>query len=108
MDYLPFLRARYGRAIFYMVSGLVIYIMSGGSMMENLCASLMSFAGMLIGLIAMQPNNPYDYRGFQRPEGNDFLSRMQSMSAHSFDTMAAQYISLSSSQYLENRLNTES
>ena len=57
--------------------------------MENLFASLMSLAGILIGLIAMQPNNPYDYRGFQRPEGNDFLSRMQSMSAHSFDTMAA-------------------
>ena len=32
--------------------------------MENLFASLMSLAGILIGLIAMQPNNPYDYRGF--------------------------------------------
>lgn len=57
----------------------------------------------MLGLIAMMPGNPLDYRGFQHPSGqNDFISRMQTAGTSSFDQMAAQYISLSSSSYLEN------
>ena len=40
----------------------------------------------MLGIIAMQPGNPLDYRGFQRPRGNtDFLTRIQAMGAQSFD-----------------------
>ena len=59
----------------------------------------------MLGLIAMMPGNPLDYRGFQRPGENDFISRIQTASTASFDQMAAQYISLSSSSYLENQLD---
>jgi hypothetical protein len=34
----------------------------------------------MLGVIAMQPGNPLDYRGFQRPSAdhNNFLTRIQS------------------------------
>ena len=68
-----------------------------------LTTALITLGGILVGVIAMQPDEPLDYRGFQRPnEQNDFLSRIQTNAASSFDQVAAQYISLSSSQYLEN------
>ena len=102
VEYLPFLRTRYGRAIIYAASGLVLLLTNTTEAVQEVANSILMFCGVAYGLIAMQPDNPLDYRGFQRPQDN-FLTRIQSMGAQSFDQMAAQYISLSSSQYLQNQ-----
>ena len=44
--------------------------------------------GLLYFVIAMTPENPLDYRGFQRPQ-NDFLGRLHTAGANQFDSMAA-------------------
>lgn len=107
VEYLPFLRTRYGRAIIYMASGILLMMFNSTEMVQQVADAVLLFCGVMYGLIATQPDNPLDYRGFQRPQDN-FLSRIQSMGAQSFDQMAAQYISLSSSQYLENQITSES
>jgi hypothetical protein len=45
--------------------------------LQTFASFAMLFGGLMLGLIAMMPGNPLDYRGFQRPSGqNDFISRM--------------------------------
>lgn len=62
---LPFLRTRYGRSLFYMTSGLIIYLICfEESIAMKLTAQLILICGLLYGIIAMQPGNPVDYRGF--------------------------------------------
>ena len=77
----PFLRSRYGRSSVYMFSGLALGLLNSDTTFSLLLTNTIAFAGMLFGLIAMQPENPLDYRGFQRPNSNDFLSRIQAAGA---------------------------
>ena len=63
-NFLPFIKTRYGRAIFYVFSGLLIYFLCHGSMAEQMSSQFISFCGILLGLIAMQSGNTLDYRGF--------------------------------------------
>jgi len=66
---LPFLRQRYGRAMLYTSSGLVLSIFNSTEVysLYFLTTSLITLGGILTGIIAMQPGEPGDYRGFQRP-----------------------------------------
>lgn len=74
---LPFLRARYGRALYYMTSGLIVFVVCmDDSFMVNFASQLIGFCGLLFGVMASMPSNPVDYRGFRRPNENDFISRM--------------------------------
>ena len=80
------MRSRYGRTIVYAASGLALYIFNTGDIIQHVCFLTLLINGLLYGLIAMQPGNPLDYRGFQRPEGeNNFLDRIQSMGTTGFD-----------------------
>ena len=63
VQYLPFLRTRYGRAIAYVGSGAVLSVLNNQGM-SYIATSMITFGGMVYGLIAMQPGNPLDYRGF--------------------------------------------
>jgi len=72
----------------YTSSGLVLSIFNSTEVysLYFLTTSLITLGGILTGIIAMQPGEPGDYRGFQRPnEQNDFLSRIQTNAASSFD-----------------------
>ena len=90
VEFLPFLRTRYGRSSVYIVSGMLLMIFNSDTTISSYADLMVTFGGMILGLIAMQPGNPLDYRGFQRPSGqNDLLSRMQTAGAQSFDSMAA-------------------
>jgi len=72
----------------YTSSGLILSIFNATDVysLYFLTTSLITLGGMMLGVIAMQPGEPLDYRGFQRPnEQNDFLSRIQTNAASSFD-----------------------
>ena len=67
-EMIPFLRSRYGRASVYMFSGLMLTILNSESTFGYITTNTIAFGGMLFAAIAMQPGNPLDYRGFQRPD----------------------------------------
>jgi hypothetical protein len=106
---LPFIRAKFGRPLFYMTSSLILFVFcSENNQLAYFSSVAIFLCGLIYGLISMQPGNELDTRGFQRPNQNDFLSRIQTRGSQSFDNMAASYISLASSRYLENTLSSES
>ena len=63
---------------------MILLIFNNTEMLQQVADCVLLFCGVMYGMIAMQPDNPLDYRGFQRPQDN-FLSRIQSMGAQSFD-----------------------
>jgi len=75
--WVPFLKKRYGRAFFFMTGSLILFFLCHrDNIFLNIAVYALSFCGLMYGLMSMQPDNPVDYRGFQRPNSNDFLSRM--------------------------------
>lgn len=62
----PFLRQRYGRSMLYTSTGLMLSIFNATEVysLYFLTTSLVTLGGMMLGVIAMQPNEPLDYRGF--------------------------------------------
>ena len=63
IQYLPFLRTRYGRAIAYAGSGAALGILNSEGL-SYIAIAMITFGGIMYGLIAQQPGNPLDYRGF--------------------------------------------
>ena len=61
---LPFLRTRYGRALFYIISSVGLMFFNDPPLIQHICLIITSFCGLMLGAIAMQPGNPLDYRGF--------------------------------------------
>ena len=63
---IPFLRQRYGRAVLYTGSGLILSIFNATEIYTPyfLTTSLITLSGMMLGVIAMQRGEPLDYRGF--------------------------------------------
>ena len=53
----------------YTSSGLALSIFNTTDMytLYFLTTSMITLGGMILGVIAMQPGEPLDYRGFQRP-----------------------------------------
>ena len=64
--FVPFLRSRYGRPALYTIIGMIAWLLSSHSLERNAFLTIM-ICGLAYFLIAMQPSNPMDYRGFQRP-----------------------------------------
>jgi hypothetical protein len=51
----------------YLLSGLLLSIFNTETIFGYVATSAIAMAGLMLGVIAMQPGNPLDYRGFQRP-----------------------------------------
>ena len=58
------MRTRYGRPMVYAMSGLVLFMFNSGDTVQYVSFLTLMICGFLYGLIAMQPGNPLDYRGF--------------------------------------------
>jgi hypothetical protein len=55
---------RYGRAFIYAFSGFFFYNFGYIDLLSTIAFAILFFGGLMMGLIAMQPGNPLDYRGF--------------------------------------------
>mmetsp|Transcript_9643 Transcript_9643/g.16196 ORF Transcript_9643/g.16196 Transcript_9643/m.16196 type:complete len:83 (+) Transcript_9643:246-494(+) len=63
---LPFLRQRYGRPLFYLIFATLFLVFFEQQSLSQIALMSLIFCGTGFGVIAMQPNNPLDYRGFTR------------------------------------------
>ena len=86
-----------GRNVLYGSIVVLLLLILGGQFIDYSVNLLIMLLGLvIIILLIVRPGNPFNQRGFQRPR-EDFAGRVSSMRAQSFDSMAAQYISLASS-----------